>query len=273
MKTILVLTNLLYKAENAALYAVKLAEKTEANVILYQSIKIPVYQASGANADADYNFAELQSDSLAQLNNLAARLSRHHPVSNFKPHIEVLSDFGELAANVNDLIATRNIDLVVMGAKSDGNLAHMVFGETNAIITRVKCPVLFVPYTAFFEEMRTIVFSTDLKKAYPKAVAFLVDLAKVDESDIIITHIGSDEKFNHVQCLDLFQNIFEYPNVTFKQLPNGNVSEQLERFAVAVNADLTVMIHHEHTLYGMPLPDNSTKMLEKRALPLLVLPD
>lgn len=271
MKTILVLTNLLYKAENAALYAIKLAERTEANVILFQSVKLPVYSTTISGADDD--LAEMEKDSLAQLTNLAARLSKHHPTGAFKPRIEVLSEFGDLAENVKQIVASRNIDLIIMGAKSEGDLAHLVFGETNAVLTGVKCPVLFVPYKAGFEGLRTIVFSSDLKKAYPKAVSFLVDLARIDNSDIIITHVGTEEKFNHLQCLDLFRNVFEYPNVTFRQLPNGSISEQLERFSVAVNADLAVMIHHEHTLYGMPIPDNSTKMLEKRSLPLLVLPD
>lgn len=273
MKTILVLTNLLHKAENAALYAFKLAEKTEANIVLYQSVNIPAYAVAAGDIDVDNDFAEIEKQSISQLTNLAHRLSKHHPFSDFKPTIEILSSFGELATNVNQLVQSRNIDLIVMGAKSDGDSAYLVFGETNAVLTGVKCPVLFVPYTASFGGLKTIVFSSDLKKAYPKAVSFLVDIARIDNTKIIITHIGIEEKFNHVQCLNLFQNIFEYDNVTFRELPSGNVGEQLERFALAVNADLTVMIHHEHSLYGTPLTDNSTKMLEKNHLPLLVLAD
>ena len=39
MKTILVLTDLSKKAENASLFALKLAEKIEANIILYHSFE------------------------------------------------------------------------------------------------------------------------------------------------------------------------------------------------------------------------------------------
>ncbi len=273
MKKILVLTNLSYKAENAALYALKLAEKANANIILYQSINVPMHSMVTDEVDANDEMAELQKDSLAQLSNLAARLGKHQPSGLFKPQIELLNEFGDLTANVNRLISERAIDLIVMGAKSNGELSYLVFGETNAVLTGVKCPVLFVPYKASFEGFNTMVYSTDLKKAYPKAVSFLTDLAKIDASDIIIAHIGPAAKFDQRQCIELFQQVFEYPNVIYKQLPVGNISEQLEKFAIAVDADVTVMVHHEHTLYGMPLPDNSSKMLEKQATPLLVLPD
>ncbi|OCX53875.1 hypothetical protein BEL04_06205 [Mucilaginibacter sp. PPCGB 2223] len=273
MKKILVLTNLSYKAENAALYALKLAEKAGANIILYQSLDVPVYSGVHTDAESNEELEELQKDSLAQLANLAARLGKHQPSGQFKPAIEIFNEFGDLTVNVNHLINERAIDLIVMGAKNNAELSYLVFGETNAVLTGVKCPILFVPYKASYEGLNTVIYSSDLKKAYPKAVAFLTDLAKIDNSDIIVAHIGAAAKFDQNQCIDLFQQIFEYPNVTYKQLPNGSVSEQLERFAIEVEADLTVMIHHEHKLYGMPLPDNSTKMLEKQATPLLVLPD
>jgi len=273
MKKILVLTNLSYKAENAALYALKLAERTNANIILYQSIKVPVHSMVTDDVDANDEMVEQQKDSLAQLSNLAARLEKHQPSGIFKPHIEIINEFGDLAVNVSQLITDRAINLIVMGAKSNGELSYLVFGETNAVLTGVKCPVLFVPYKADFKGFNTIVYSTDLKKAYPKAVSFLTDLGRIDNSDIIITHIGPVAKFDQRQCIELFQQVFEYPNIVYRQLPVGNISEQLEKFAVEADADLTVMVHHEHTLYGMPLPDNSTKMLEKQATPLLVLPD
>jgi len=273
MKKILVLTNLSYKAENAALYALKLAEKANANIILYQSIKVPVHSMITDDADANDEMTELQTDSSAQLSNLAARLGKHQSLGGFKPQIEILNEFGDLTANVNRLIADRAIDLIVMGAKSNGELSYLVFGETNAVLTGVKAPVLFVPYKASFEGFNKIVYSTDFKKAYPKAVGFLTDLARIDNSDIAIAHIGPAARFDERQCIDLFQQVFEYPNVSYSQLPVGNISEKLEEFAVKVDADLTVMVHHEHVLYGVPLPDNSTKMLEKQATPLLVLPD
>jgi nucleotide-binding universal stress UspA family protein len=39
MKTILVLTDFSKKAENAAIYALKIAEKTQANIILFNSFE------------------------------------------------------------------------------------------------------------------------------------------------------------------------------------------------------------------------------------------
>jgi nucleotide-binding universal stress UspA family protein len=274
MKTILVLSDLSYKAENAALYALKLAEKINANIILYQSISIkhPLY-VGGESTTIGGEFDEVQNDSLTQLSKLAARLSKHHQPGNFKPSIEVLSEFGELGENVEAVVENKRIDLIVMGAKSDGALSYLVVGDTNKILKQVKCPILFVSYTSSYNGFKNIVFSTDLKKAYPKAVSFLVDIARVDNPDIIITHVGAEEKFNHDSMVALFQSVFEYPNTNFFRLPDGNVTEELEIFAHAINADLTVMIRHEHNQEGQTAPDRSSKMLNKFRSPLLILPD
>jgi nucleotide-binding universal stress UspA family protein len=274
MKTILVLTDLSYKAENAALYALKLAEKINANIILYNSIKINqlAYAAGPVKAD-EHDYEDEKNESTTKLAGLAGRLSKHHQAGSFKPTIEIRNKIGNLADDVDQLLIDKKIDLIIMGAKSDGPLSYLVVGETNTILNKIKCPVLFVSYTSKFERFKTIVFSTDLKKAYPQAVNFLVELARVDNADIVITHVGKDEKFNHKQCLDLFQSVFEYPSVAFKQLPEGNIGEQLESFASKVNADLTVMIHHERLLYGQTAPDNTSKMLNNFRFPLLVLPD
>jgi nucleotide-binding universal stress UspA family protein len=273
MKTILVLTDLSYKAENAALYALQLAEKAKANLILFQSIKIGEAVLAGEPIEAWQDTDEVRRLSLLELKNLALRLAKHHQPGNFKPGIEVSSAFGELAENVEELMLSKSIDLIVMGAKSGGDMAHLVVGETNTILNKVKCPVMFVPYPKSYGPLKTIVFSSDLKKAYPKAVSFLVDLARIDNADIVITHIGKSEKFNHKECLNLFRNVFEYPATTFKQLPLGAITEQLDNFTKDVKADLTVMIHHEHLLYGEKVPDRSIKMLNNYRLPLLVLPD
>lgn len=276
MKTILVLTDLTKKSENAALYALKLAENMDANIILYHSFKVfqtLVMPETGMWPAEDYNVVE--HECLVQLKKLADRMAKHHQPGNFKPAINVYCETGELGARVARLVNDRNIEIVVMGAKSDDILSHILFGsETTSVLDEVKCPILFIPDQCSFHPYKTIVYSTDLKKAYPKAVGFLVEIAGLKNSDIIITHVGETGTFTQGQALDLIKNIFEYPHVTYRQIPQGNISEQLNKFTNLVQADLIVMIHHQHTLLGEIIPgSNSKKMLYSHKTPLLILPD
>jgi nucleotide-binding universal stress UspA family protein len=276
MKTILILTDLKKKSDQVALYGLKLAEKINANIILFHSFS--VFQSVAIPEMGMWPVAEVeevQTDCIMELKRLADRLSTHHQPGNFKPAITILATNGDLAAKVSDLVTEKHIDLVVMGAKGDDVISHVLFGsETSSVIDEVKCPILFVPEHCMFQNYKTIVFSTDLKKAYPKAVSYLIDLAGFDKSHIIVTHIGDVGDFTHNQAIDLIKNVFEYNNVVYKQIPEGDITEQLNKFTTLVQADLTVMIHHHHTLFGSIIPgSNSKKMLYSHKTPLLVLPD
>ena len=58
------------------------------------------------------------------------------------------------------------------------------------------------------------------------------------------------------------------------QVPGENIEEKLIEFIASVKADLIVMIHHEHLLFGQLIPGSSSKnMLYHHAIPLLILPD
>ena len=276
MKTILVLTDLGKKAENAALYAFRLAEKAQSNVILYhsftvfQSVAVP---ETGMWPVDDYE--QTKNESLTQLQVLANNLRIQSEPGKFIPEIDILNGTGNLEDTVQEMLKEKNIDLIVMGAKSADVLSHLFTGsETNHMIDEVKCPILFVPEDYWFHPFKTIVFATDLKKAYPEAVSFVVDLALINCSQIIIAHVGEGGNFSPAGCLKLVKEVYEYPNVSFRQLPDGNTNDQLKSFITYAGADLTVMVHHKHSLIGELIPgSNSKKMLYKHKNPVLVLPD
>jgi nucleotide-binding universal stress UspA family protein len=276
MKTILVLTDLTKKSENAALYALKLAERMDANILLYHSFKVfqTIAMAETGIWPAE-DYSVIENECITELKKLADRLCKHHQPGNFKPAINVFCETGDLGSRVTSIVDDKNISLVIMGAKGDDVLSHILFGsDTSNVLDEVKCPILFVPDQCHFTPYKTIVFSTDLKKAYPKAVSFLVELATLKNSDIIITHIGEGGNFSPIQILDLVKNVFEYPSASFRQIPQGNISEQLNKFTNFVQADLAVMIHHQHTLLGEMIPGSSSKkMLYNHKVPLLILPD
>ncbi|EHQ27093.1 UspA domain-containing protein [Mucilaginibacter paludis DSM 18603] len=276
MKTILVLTDLSKKAENASLYALKLAENLRANIILYHCFKVfrsVVLPETGMWPMDGYE--DIKNESLVELKKLGDRLAKHHQHGNFKPMIQICNDMGDLGSNVHQLAEEKNIDLIVMGAKSDDIVSHILYGsETNAVLEEVKCPILFIPDQCSFINLKTIVFSVDLKKYYPKAVGFLIDIARIHQSQIITLHIGTNSDINPSQFVNMIQNVFEYTHVASKQIPGEDVGEKLEEFLLLAHPDLTVMVHHQRSIFGEFIPgSNSKKMLYRHKTPLLILRD
>jgi len=263
MKTILLLTDLSKKAENAALYALKVAEKMNAGITLFHSLNVTSALVSG------------EFENPRELRDLKENLEKQRGPGRDKPVINMLTGCGNLGRNVNNLVLDKNIALIVMGAKSDDIISQFIFGsETNSVLDETRCPILFVPAGCVYKKMQTIVFFNDLKKAYHDAVDFLTQIARINNSEIIVSHIKGNEIHSPEPCLFLFKNINGYSRVKFMQIPGEDVEEKLMEFIASVNADLIVMIHHQHLLFGKIIPgSNSKNMLYHHALPLLILPD
>lgn len=81
MKTITVLTDFSANAENAARYALRLAQHLQANLTLYNSFLVPMAEPLGGQvywSMEDYNI--LQKDSEEQLRALGTRLAKNYPL-------------------------------------------------------------------------------------------------------------------------------------------------------------------------------------------------
>jgi nucleotide-binding universal stress UspA family protein len=274
MKTILVLTDLSKKAENAALFALRIAEKNQANIILYHSLEIFESVNTVESSSWLYENSEvIRAESLTALRRLENNLAAQHEPGAFEPSITLLNEMGyDLGANVNQLVRDKSVDLVVMGTRGNNTISHVFNGsDAGDILAHVSCPVLFVPETDGFDHFKTIVFANDLKKDYDKPISFLVDIARTDNSQIILTHLGDYENKAY-KCLSLIKNTLAYSNVTSRLFPLENMGEQLRKFALSVKANLVVLIHHkndrlENFFYG----SESKNMLNYNEIPLLIL--
>jgi len=277
METILILTNHSKKAQNAALYAFKLAESTKANIILYHSTSLTKTASVRPAEMVSFDDYVLQENGvgLSELKEFAVMLEKNRCSDKFKPAIQILNDTGDFGQNINKVIWDNNVDLIVMGAKSDDAISHHLFGsETNKVLESADCPVLFIPDGCTYSKIKTIVFSNDLKNTYNRAVGFLTDLARVDRAEIMVSHVGDIENDNHLQCLNIIKNVFKYPNASFRQIPGEIVQDKLRELIFSLKADLLAMIYHKHLLYGKPIPgSNSKKMLYNQSIPLLILPE
>ncbi len=274
MKTILVLTDLSKKAENAAVFALKIAEKNQANIILYHALEIFESVNTVESSSWVYENSEvIRAESLTALRQLENNLVAHRQPGAFEPSISLLNEMGyDLGANVSQLVREKNIDLVVMGTRGDNTISHVFNGsDAEDILTHVSCPVLFVPETAGFDQFKTIVFANDLKKHYDKPINFLVDIARLNNSQIIVTHIGDYENNVH-RCLNFMKKNLAYTNVRSRLIPLKKMSEQLRGFASSMKADLIVLIHHKNDkLENFFHGSESKHMLDHNEMPLLIL--
>ncbi|MGY0040067.1 universal stress protein [Pedobacter sp. NJ-S-72] len=170
------------RAENAAKYAIHLAQQLHANIILYNSFLVPAAEPLGGQvywSMEDYNV--LQQDSEKQLDLLADRLREElstSSVNTFRPAISCKSQEGPLYMYINKIAANRDVMLLVMGTHRKG-LASLIMGNhMRDIIGSVSLPVLIIPENQSFRKLDKLIFATDMNDSDLDIIQSLTALCK-----------------------------------------------------------------------------------------------
>jgi len=152
VKSLLVLTDFSQSAKNAAEYALHLARRIQADVILFNAYLIPDI---GFDSWPTGDESNRSKQSLSSLQEESSRLQNLTPdlTGTFTPKCAVLSVEGGMAENVTAIIEDRkDVLMVIMGGGKCNGREDMLFGEEiTQILVNVKCPTLIVPNLAYLD--------------------------------------------------------------------------------------------------------------------------
>ena len=106
----------------------------------------------------------------------------------------VLIEEGALLPCVQSLIASKNIDLIVMGTRGRTGAARILLGSaTEEILREVGCPVLTVgpkaPEMPKLGEFTEIVFATDFTPESLAAAPYAISLAQEFQANLTLLHV------------------------------------------------------------------------------------
>lgn len=278
MKTILVLTDLSYKAAHAADVAVKIAKKMEASIVLYNAF--PIVELSPTSSVGSWptnDYASQQSDSIYVLNTLAESLKSQFSTSGYQPQISIKNEAGNLIDNIEQLLQEIKPDMVVMGAKSVDRLGHFLIGsESNAVMHQATCPVLFIPETYVLTTINKIALAVDLENVKSQSIGLLTDFARGFDAEIILTHITKSEDeatLGFTSCLNEITKTYNYLKATNTCLVSKDLKAELLEIPTLLQADILVMVHHKLGFWNRIFTESMTKhVLKQQQVPLLVLP-
>ena len=288
MKTILVFTDFSKKADHAAEYALNLAYKLQADILLYNAFTMENVTLKQKFTWALEDFFGIEDESKKQLKELAELYKQkveENTTEKFKPQIKYLSrpgNVGNLGSTLKDIPDAKKIWLIVMGAKTDDCLSNFIFG-TNAysVISEATCPVLFVPREAPVKDLTRIAIATDLKSPELSPLRFLKDFKKAYNLEIILAHVFvnkqrkqySEAGLVELELYDVTEDI-EYPKVLFQNIHGTDVDEDLKQYALKSKIDIVGVIHRRENVFHRLFHSSTTQLLiDSAQLPLLVFPE
>lgn len=256
-KRVLLPTDYSQNALNAIRYARKLYHDIACDFYLLNA-----YSASGYDLQSMmvpepgehfYETAKKQSEEQMERLLLTLNIEPENPKHRFHP----VCVFNHLVEAVKNIIARKDIDVIIMGTKGVTSSKSRVFGtRTVKVMEQIRnCPVIVVPEHNTFEPPKEIVFPTDYRTNYKKReLNHLIEIAKAHGTKINVLHIDKDKdgKLNEKELTNkqLLQDILDGTDYEMHFLSAVKIGKGVKLFVESRNCDMIAFFNRKHLFFG-----------------------
>ncbi|HSZ25866.1 MAG TPA: universal stress protein [Cytophagaceae bacterium] len=274
MKRILCLTDFSENSLNSILYANELAKKFSAKLIFmhaYETISGKPEFESLHPSLTNYSDTEAR-DKLYKICMDFIKENKYNNVTH-----EFFVSKGEVNQNLNTIVLEKKIDLVVSsieGALKPGD-AH--YGNiVSEIAQNTTCPVLMIPSTYKFRDIKNIVYAFDIENE-DSLKKEAIDWAKLFDARIDILSYSNEEDELKMEGLyskyNLLKEDINYHKTSFDiKATDDNMIDSMNQFIANRNMDLIILENHKRTLYEQQTQNSFTKkFIFFSKVPVLIL--
>lgn len=278
MKKILFPTDFSENANNAFVYALKWAEKYEAEIItlhVYELpvldmsfVDIPLYQAEVYQSIEMGSFENFK-DQIPILRNIASQHGLSHiPLNNI-----LLS--GDLVSNILEIVQKEYIDFVIMGTTGSNGFKGMFLGSNTAsVMSGTNTYVIGIPEKAIYQPITKIAFTTQFTIEELDSLRRLIPIAKKFDAEIECVYIKNETNAVKEIIIADWEVIFREENVRFHIIESNDVQEAILEFINEHHINLLTISKHKRGFWEGLFHSSLTQKLSNNVqIPLLVLHD
>lgn len=264
MKKILVLTDFSKLSQVAISYAIGIAKKMEAKIILLSVIN------ASSSSNTLMNWKRLEEEMIKGAQRDADELLGALKKEQGKVKITYHSMLGFPLADMIDQFAVKNkVDLIVMGTKGATGLKKVTIGSNaSAVIDRSSVPVVVVPGENTFKAIRKIVYATDYKNLTTE-IKTVVKFAQYFNAPVHVLHVVKDSTKGEVektgtnteQMASELIAASKYSKIHFHVVKSDNTAQAVDKFVVDNKADMLTMFTHRLDFYEKLFGKSITRQL------------
>ncbi|HEY9000734.1 MAG TPA: universal stress protein [Mucilaginibacter sp.] len=280
MKNVLVLTDFSENSYTAAEAGLLLAGKLHTDLLLFHTyINYQTITSYGGGGWIVDEYTERKHQDLIGLQTMTEGLellSSRLDAEDHKPVIYSESNDSDLGLDVADLIHRKNVEMVVMGSRSNPPEDIGFGADTNAVIDYSTRPVLITPAGTDLRKIHKILFATDFEEGDVEAVHYMARLAELFHWKLEIVHV-CDTGHNHCNNKEAdFKNQLEKMDITgltYQEINGRNVIKRIHRFLSSESGTILAMVHvHNSFLVRLFQHSLVRKALVNQETPLLIFP-
>ncbi|MCC7232033.1 MAG: universal stress protein [Bacteroidia bacterium] len=269
IRKILVPTDFSDTSRNALHYAVQMALRQKANIVLFHAAHVPAVANEEILLQSTRNSVE--SEAMNHLEALKLDMVREFGFDG----IEMITSFGFAVDEINTLVKEQSIDLIVMGTRGASGLSEILIGSNTAeVIEHCVCPVLVVPENARFRIPEAVAFATNYADNDFQSLYLLTEMMKPFGARIAILHIENREEKTEVRFMDWFkgqvQTNIPYSNFSFHLIQGSNLEETLNDFVMNNGISIVAVAMRKRSFFDKLTNRSFTKkMVYHSDIPLL----
>lgn len=273
MKKILVPTDFSPCADKALQYALTIAEKAGAEIILLHACNLNNNKAEDRYPTVAYN------KPITQTAATKLEVLKKHINQSGKVTASVQLFDGDILDSIQEAETKHMIDLIVMGTQGASGFKKIIMGsKTAAAIKNAKAPVIAIPADYTGTTIRQILLATNqtekdltaLEPLFNLVTLFNANLRMVIYSDTeeAVTYISDRRTLTGMQYR--LQEMYHHQNVETDHLTGKDFEDALQAYIDQNNIDLLVMITHTRTgIEGLFHKSQTRQMAYHTTIPLL----
>ena len=263
MKTILVPTDFSRLSKVGVSYAIGLAKKMNARILLLSVIN------ASSSTNTLRSWKKLEEEMIKTAQQDADQLIKEVKTEAEGVNISYCSVSGFPIEDMIDKFSVRNkVDLIVMGTKGATGLKKALMGSNaTAVINNSSVPVVVVPEKARFRSIKKLIYATDVRN-FQKEIRTVAGFAHFFDVSIQVLHVmGKGPSIKKVESdmawisREKLIRMARYPKIKLHVLRNENIADAVNKFVSDEKADLLAMFTHRLDFYEKLLGRSVTRQL------------
>jgi len=242
MKKILFATDFSSNANKAFEFALNLAEKHQAELIMLHVYDVqPVF----GHPYATTNPADLFRLKCENWENKLKEFFNQYN-SDIQP-TNIAIEYPSVVKGILSIIEKYQPQLVVTGTKGESPVKELLFGgTTKALVKRSPVPVLAIPEYAELNDYDKILYTSDFREVDMQALQDLVEWVRPFEPEIKVLHMSTENEFEGLEKLEWFKEMINdnvsYPAISCELVLADDIFNTLNKYMTENDFDLLVML-------------------------------
>lgn len=251
MRKIVIPSDFSENAFNALKFAVELFKNERSEFYILHAYADEVYMNEGVLTQEflDEFKATTKQNSDKELEKICEQITAefHNPRHRF----HTISAFGLLVDEVNDLAERENADIIVTSTRGKSNDRKITFGSnTLQIIKYVQCPVLSIPESYTFSDLKKILFPTNYLLPYQRRELKLVgELARSFCSEVHMLYVSKFpiDSFRQKDNQQAIEEQFYDVKIQYHQVSDKEKTEAILETIDTLEIDLLILVNSRHS--------------------------